>query len=200
MLLEDERVFLLTGLMVVVLLAVLIIEKAVPYRHEGIWKILLPLGSAVVLLLGLLMYARDIRNAAYAEKMKDLDLDKAVGMKIVAFDMEKGKFTTDYVPKDLLAGSAEEVGYVLQITEKRVSELYWRSSGGYQNVYGEHIQVELVDCISGEVIGEETFMTRFPSVIKEGSRPSDVEQEEILKWVAMYHKYAQMQREGLIRP
>ena len=96
--------------------------------------------------------------------------ENAVGTKVVAYDETKKIFTDRFIPKELRASNAKEVGYILYYTDKQLSvtERYGISQYSYssgKSITGkvEQVTVRLVNYKTGREVATTTFTASAPS-------------------------------------
>ena len=138
---------------------------------------------AIFVIGGISVLVQTIMNDAIATEMKDLDLSSANGSLVVAYDVEEGSYTNKYIPKELLAKKQEDVGYVLNLEFSSVGASY---SGGHY-VTGNAIDVQLVDCDTGEVVAENYFEPYFPMTISSDTKTVSVDSSVVTDWINHYY-------------
>lgn len=106
----------------------------------------------IVLFAVVLNYDR-ISDAVCNSTMKNLNYSSARGDYVVAYMVEEDEYTWRYVPDDLRARSAEDVGYVLEIRYiLRTKEEFGRST-----LKANAFHATLIECATGKIIAEEIF-------------------------------------------
>ena len=106
----------------------------------------------LVLFAVVLNYDR-ISDAVCNSTMKGLNYSSAHGDYAVAYLVEEAEYTWEYIPDDLRARSAEDVGYVLEIRYiLRTKEELGRST-----LKANAFHATLIECATGKIIAEEIF-------------------------------------------
>ena len=139
------------------------------------WGIIL----GILVVGGISFMIQTIKNEALTAEMEGLDLSTANGSLVVAYEVEEGKYSSQYVPKELLAKKQEDVGYVLNLEYSSVGASY---SGGHY-VTGKAIDAKLVDCDTGEVVAENRFEPYFPMTISSDTKTVSVDYTVVRDWV-----------------
>lgn len=133
------------------------------------------------LFLGLPDLIEDVSADHFNNKMqKGLDYAAASGTKLVTYDSDEDLYSSDYLPKELAAKKASEVGGVLNITRKFVKVAY--TGGRYRDQ--EVIEAQLVQCKTGKVIASKKFEAVSPLTTSSYYAEDNVDEDDVMKWVS----------------
>lgn len=116
------------------------------------WYLLITLVSAI-LVFGI----ESIQSKKLSDAMNGLDpygSNPAAGEKVIAYNIEKERFTTTYIPSELQAKTQEEVGYILVYQISNVDAQ--TTKGG--RATAEKVSVQLIDHKTGEVIASDAIV------------------------------------------
>lgn len=143
------------------------------------WGIIL----GTLLVGGIVMLFLNMREAFFASEMEGLNVSTANGSLIAGYDVEEDTYTTRYIPKELLAKKQEDVGYLVNLEFSTTGAAY---SGGHY-VTGDIIDVQLVDCDTGEVIAENTFEPYFPMSVSSKTKSVSVDSTVVTNWINHFY-------------
>lgn len=145
----------------------------------------------IVLFAVVLNYDR-ISDAICNSTMKDLNYSSAHGDHAVAYLVEEDEYTWEYIPDDLRARSAEDVGYVLEIRYI----LRTKESFGRGTLKANAFHATLIECATGRIIAEKIFEPTLsfriavygdPGSASSTAKSANIEEEpeayELRKWM-----------------
>ncbi len=147
-----------------------------------LWVII---GICILGLLAGLVFTliQDENNKAFTKAMEGFDPAKATGSLIAVYNTDEEAYISSYVSKDLLAKKPEDVGYILNVHYSNTGASY---SGGHY-VTGKIVHAQLVDCDTGEILGENEFHPYFPQTISSDTKSVSVDSSAVIKWVNRHY-------------
>lgn len=140
---------------------------------------------AVCMLCGLLSVGmakgqeamKDAFNVQIHEELETVKENN--GKKVITYLIEEDYYSQKYLPKEIAATKAEEIGYVLRLSVYYGQAFY--QGGVIREI--ENISAELVKYPTGRVIASESFIAKAP-VRTSGAGRDWVEEAAVRDWVA----------------
>ena len=115
------------------------------------------------------------------------------GSQVIAYDETYGEFSKSFIPASDLAGSQEDVGYVLLFKKREESAGAFYGPGmKYVSGEVETVHVTLRDYRTGETVAEKTFESSAPRTVSsnQSSFHTSVSSSDVEYWVAQELKTA----------